>query len=93
MRANYGYMDGSGTYYVTIDTERCQGCEHQGCLGGCPKGIFEMVTDDWDDRVASVRQEFRKSLKYVCAECKPSGPRPELPCRAACGREGILHSW
>jgi len=93
MRANYGYMDGSGEYFITIDTDCCEHCNQHGCIVGCPKGIFEIITDDYEEQVAAVKEEFRKSLKYVCAECKPSEGWVELPCQIACGREGIFHSW
>jgi ferredoxin len=47
MRAHYGYADGSGEYYIIIDTDRCDGCG--ACASACPKDIFEIITDDYDD--------------------------------------------
>ena len=34
MKANYGYKDGSGEYYITIDTELCNSCSK--CVEVCP---------------------------------------------------------
>lgn len=94
MIANYGFEDGSGNYYITINTDRCAECEEHGCLTGCPKGIFAMEINDWDDEVALVKESERNKLKSICAECKPLSGRPEmLPCEAACTLRAIVHSW
>ncbi len=44
MRANYGYADGTGEFYLTIDTDKCNGCGD--CVEACPQGIFELSLDD-----------------------------------------------
>ena len=93
MKANYGYMDGSGQYFITIDTDKCIECADRGCLEGCPKGMFEIAVDDYDDEVAQIKAEFRKKLKYECAQCKPVSDRPILPCMEACKPGAVEHSW
>jgi len=93
MKANYGYMDGSGEYYITIDTDKCIDCSHHACVAGCPKEMFHIITDDYDDEVAAIKEDFRKKLKYDCADCKPVGERPPLPCQVACNYDAIEHSW
>ncbi len=94
MIANHGYKDGSGEYYISIDTDKCGICEDRGCLTGCPAGIFELEVDDWDDEVAAVKASERNKIKFTCAACKPSGNRPELLlCQAACPAQAIKHSW
>lgn len=93
MIAHYGYMDGSGSYFITLDTDRCLSCLDYGCVDACPQGIFEIIVDDYDDRVASVKAEFRHRLKYVCAPCKPSSGYESLPCIGACQPQAISHSW
>ena len=47
MRANYGYTDGSGEWYITIDTNKCDGC--RACAEACPEGCFAIEVDDYDD--------------------------------------------
>jgi Fe-S-cluster-containing hydrogenase component 2 len=93
MKANYGYMDGSGEYYITIDTDLCTQCDHHACVDACPVGLFEIITDDYDDEVASVKEEHRKKVKYDCGPCKPVTDRPALPCVVACTPGAIEHSW
>lgn len=93
MKANYGYMDGSGEFFVTIDTDHCLECSHHGCVSACPAHLFEIIVDDYDDEVAAIREEHRKKLKYDCGPCKPVTDRPPLPCVSACTAGAITHSW
>lgn len=89
--ANYGYTDGSGNWYVIVDTDKCDGCAK--CVEACPAKIFEVITDDYDDRVLAVKEEHRKNIKYLCAPCKPVSARRELPCVLSCPTRAITHSW
>lgn len=95
MIANFGYKDGSGEYFITIDTDKCNGCGD--CVPVCPAGVLEIRENDFDplseDKMAAVTEEHRKKIKYSCAPCKPSGYRPELPCVTACEPDAITHSW
>jgi ferredoxin len=96
MLANYGYSDGSGAYFITIDTEKCSGCGD--CVSACPASVFDVVDEDPNDPlneepVATVRDDKVKKIRYECAPCKPAGARPELPCVAACEPGAITHSW
>jgi ferredoxin len=108
MLANYGYKDGSGDYFITIDTDKCNGCGK--CEEACPQGVFEMGEDDADpfreEPVAKIGEEQRKKIRYTCAPCKKyltslSGVKTEesvkemekLPCVAACEPGAITHSW
>jgi len=96
MIANYGYKDGSGNYFITIDTDKCDGCGD--CAQACPQGVFEVVDEDpndplRDEPVAVVPEQQRKKIKYTCASCKPVGETPLLPCIAACNQSAISHSW
>ena len=92
MQAHYGYEDGSGRYYITVDTELCTGCTD--CLPACPAGVFEMIEEDpIDERmVAAVTDAHRKQIKYSCNPCKPSG-YTSLPCVEACEPNALIHSW
>lgn len=89
--ANYGYTDGSGEYYITVDTDKCNGCGE--CIKDCPLHMFEIISDDYDQEVAVVKEKNRKNVKYDCAPCKPTTNRPELPCIKACKPGAIRHSW
>ncbi|MHC4414334.1 MAG: ferredoxin [Planctomycetota bacterium] len=93
MRANYGYKDGSGEFFITIETDACVDCAQKPCVQACPAGVLEIIADDYDDRVAAVTEGARRKLKYVCAPCKPVRARPPLPCVEACPSETIEHSW
>jgi NAD-dependent dihydropyrimidine dehydrogenase PreA subunit len=95
MIANYGYKDGSGDFFIAIDTDKCDGCGD--CVPACPASVF-MVGEDPNDplsekQVARVTEEQRKKLKYACAPCKPDHDRPPLPCVRSCKPAAIAHSW
>jgi len=94
MIANYGFKDGSGDWYVTIDTDKCNGCDK--CSEVCPAKILEVGHDEIDifreEPVAFVKHEERKKVRYSCAPCKPGyGPEP-APCVGACVERAISHS-
>jgi len=93
VKANYGYMDGSGEFYITIDTDCCIDCPEHPCVAACPVGMFEIMIDDYDDEVAAIKEANRKKIKYDCGPCKPVTGRPPLPCVEACAPGGISHSW
>ena len=95
MIAHYGYKDGSGDFFITIDTDKCDGCGD--CIPACPNGVFivgEDLNDPMrDEPVAMVSEDQRKKLKYTCAPCKPDRNRPPLPCIQACKSLALSHSW
>jgi len=91
--ANYGYRDGSGEYYLTIDTDRCIECRGRWCVDACPQSLFIIEADDYDDEVATIVLTARKQLKEKCAGCKPSAGYETLPCTTACLPVAISHSW
>ena len=95
MIANYGYKDGSGEYFININTDKCDGCGK--CVDACTAGVLEVRENDFDpleeDLMAAVTEEHRKKIKYSCAPCKPSAGYSSLPCMEACIPEAIGHSW
>jgi NAD-dependent dihydropyrimidine dehydrogenase PreA subunit len=80
MRAHYGYKDGSGDFFIIIDTDKCNGCGK--CVQACPYQVLEIVSNDYDiegGNMASVREEQRKKIKYACAPCKPITGKRKMP--------------
>lgn len=96
MIANFGYKDGSGEYFISINTDLCDGCGD--CITACPSGIFEIRDEDPNDPfreipVATVKESERNKIKYACSSCKPLSDRPPLRCLVACKKGAIGHSW
>jgi len=95
MKANYGYKDGSGEFYITVDTDKCDGCG--ACVPVCPSAVFEVRENEFDpladDEMAAVTEDQRKKLAFSCSQCKSKGYQT-LPCITACGeKNAITHSW
>jgi len=97
MISNYGYEDGTGFYYITIDGGLCASCGEHSCVRACPQGVYALEVDDYDDLVAVVSEDARKRLRELCAPCKGrnggGGTERDLPCTLACPRGAIRHSW
>ncbi|MGD9079720.1 MAG: 4Fe-4S binding protein [Desulfobacterales bacterium] len=96
MLANYGYRDASGDFFITIDTDKCNGCGD--CVSVCPANTFVVMDEDpndplRDEPVAIIADEKKKNLKYECKPCKLVSDRPPLPCIKACSLGAISHSW
>ena len=91
MLANYGYEDGSGHYYIKIDTAKCAECEPKNCLSVCPEKLFVTELDDFDDEVVTIREDGRNTLQGSCASCKANG-KTEL-CIENCQEKAISFSW
>ena len=67
MLSNYGYEDGSGSYYITIDTDKCCECEDKPCLDACPHEILQMELDDYDEVDGMANSDIIKAAadKYL----------------------------
>ena len=94
MLAHYGYKDGSGDYFIIIDTDKCDGCGD--CVKVCPYNVLEIISNEFDIEggdMAVVKEEQRKKIKYSCAPCKPVSRERKLPCVIACKPKAINHSW
>jgi Fe-S-cluster-containing hydrogenase component 2 len=92
MITHYGYCDGSGEYYIVIDSGKCNGCGK--CVKLCPKTALEMTTImvDLEDKLAAgVTEEHRKRIKYTCSPCKPESGK--TPCMLACEQKAITCTW
>ena len=89
---HYGYSDGSGEYYITIDTDKCSGCGK--CVKTCPNSALqleEMFIDLEDKTVVSVVEEQRKKIKYTCSSCKPE--TNNAPCVLVCESKALNCTW
>jgi ferredoxin len=97
MISNYGYEDGSGFYYITIDGNICATCTLRACVAACPQGVYAIEMDDYDDFVAVVTEKARRRLREVCSSCKGQngggGSEHRLPCTTACAAGALRHSW
>jgi len=91
MIAHYGYADGSGEYYIIIDTDRCNGCEE--CVKVCPQGVLEVALDDYDKAVARVKEDVVKSIHFVCWGYHRRCASEESNCHAVCSQDAISHTW
>jgi len=81
---NYGYKDGSGDFFIVIDTDKCGDCKH-GCIIACPEKMLILGEDinDPDNEMIIVDPKMKKEIKYKCSPCA-------RPCVSACGgRSGI----
>jgi Fe-S-cluster-containing hydrogenase component 2 len=96
MIANFGYKDGSGEFFISIDTDQCNGCGD--CIPVCPANIFEVRNQDPNDPfreipVAAIKEPERRKIKYACSSCKSVSDQPTLPCVGVCKMKAIAHSW
>jgi len=94
MQALYGFQDGSGDWFISIDTDKCTGCG--ACVTVCPAQALEVGEDEYDPlsevHVARVRNAERKKIRYTCAPCRPGYGENPTPCVAACEPGAIAHS-
>jgi predicted CoA-substrate-specific enzyme activase len=89
MKIQYGYSDGTGEYFITIDSSRCDGCGE--CMLACPSAVFTMAKADGTQPKAKVRDEARKKLALVCPGFNSCAHR--VNCHSVCQRDAISHSW
>lgn len=91
MIIHYGYEDGSGRYYVSINAEKCDACN--ACIEKCPQKIITIDTvmiDIDDKRVAVVDESFRKKIRNTCGECHK---QKTIHCVQACSKGAVATTW
>ena len=92
MITHYGYCDGSGEYYIIIDSDKCSGCGK--CVQKCPQKALRVEAEfiDLEDKaVAAVTEEHCKKIKYTCASCNPENNL--TPCVLICEAGAIKCVW
>jgi Fe-S-cluster-containing hydrogenase component 2 len=92
MITHYGYIDGSGEYFIVIDSDKCSGCGK--CVEICPQKALLLRTEfiDLEDKmVAAVSEEHRKKIKYTCSSCKPE--TNNTLCVIGCESKAIKCNW
>ena len=94
MLAYYGFKDGSGDWFLSVDTDKCDGCGQ--CVEACPAHILEVANDEYDpfreEPVARVKEEERNKIRYDCAPCRPGYGEHPPPCVIACQPGAISQS-
>jgi ferredoxin len=91
LKIQYGYSDGTGDYFITIDTERCDGCGE--CVPACPAAIFEVARDESGQPKAKVKEGARKKLALLCPGFHSCSSTQEINCQRICPKDAISHTW
>lgn len=91
MICNYGYADASGNFYITVDTDKCNGCGD--CVKACPQNVLTVEEDDYGDEVVMVKEDIKSKLSYVCLGYESVCKNNESNCHSACPFGVITHTW
>jgi ferredoxin len=91
MKISYGYSDGTGEYYVTLDSSRCDGCAK--CVAACPQSVWEIGRNDQGQPKAQVKEALRKKLHLACPGYQTCSTQNTLNCHSACPNDAISHRW
>jgi len=97
MIANFGFKDGSGDWFIAIDTDKCNACGK--CVAVCPPRILEVGENEYDpladEQMAKVKMAERKKIRYSCAPCQPGYGEKASPCVLACepGAISLSDGW
>ena len=90
-KIQYGYSDGTGNYFITIDTELCDGCGE--CVKACPADIFIVDKDDDGQPKSKVKEEARKKLAFLCPGFQSCSRKNQANCHSVCQKDAVNHSW
>ncbi|MCL2691494.1 MAG: 4Fe-4S binding protein [Candidatus Bathyarchaeota archaeon] len=89
MISYHGYSDGSGEYFLSVDSDKCNGC--QKCINKCPQNILhiELMFIDLEDKpIAAVKKEQCNKIRYTCTQqCNPE--KNQTPCILCCPTNAI----
>ena len=90
-KKQYGYTDGTGDYYITIDSAKCSSCGE--CVTTCPADIFEMASEDGREPKAVVVDGVRKRLAILCPGHDACKKTNKENCLGACSQDAINLTW
>jgi predicted CoA-substrate-specific enzyme activase len=91
MKISYGYADGTGDYYLTVDTGKCDGCGK--CVEACPAAVLEVGRNDQGQPKAMVKEAVRKKLHLTCPGYKNCALSHPLNCHSACPNDALSQTW
>jgi NAD-dependent dihydropyrimidine dehydrogenase PreA subunit len=91
MKIHYGYTDGTGDYYITVDTNRCDGCGE--CVNVCPAGILILGKEDGLKPKVVLKEEARRKLAMLCPGFQSCSSKGEANCHSVCPKDAIEHTW
>jgi len=90
-RIAYGYSDGTGEYFITVDNSLCNGCGR--CVPACPGGVLVMAQDGNGDMKATVKETVRRRLAFACPGFQSCSRAHEANCHTVCPADAITHTW
>jgi predicted CoA-substrate-specific enzyme activase len=91
MKISYGYSDGTGEYYITVNTGKCDGCGK--CVETCFAGNLEVGKNDQGQSKARVKDSIRKKIHITCPGIKVCSFEHPVNCQSSCPRNAISHTW
>ncbi len=91
MKVQYGYDDATGSYYITLDSARCDGCGK--CVPVCPAGLWAVTGENGARQKAGIRDELRKKISYLCPGEEACRAKIGETCQGVCPKDAIRHSW
>jgi ferredoxin len=91
VKVHYGYSDGTGNYFITVDAGRCDGCGE--CVSVCPSLIFKVVQEDGAQPKVRVQESARKKLALLCPGYTSCRSTQESNCHSTCPKDAISHTW
>jgi ferredoxin len=88
---SYGYSGGTGEYYLTIDTGKCDGCGK--CIEPCQAAVLEVGRNDQGQPKTRVKEAVRKKLHLTCTGFNACSAAHPENCHTACPNNAISHTW
>ncbi|HXX59369.1 MAG TPA: BadF/BadG/BcrA/BcrD ATPase family protein, partial [Dehalococcoidales bacterium] len=89
-KVNYGYSDGSGSYFIAVDPALCDGCGK--CISACPASLYEVTGTD-GLKNAAVKPAVRRKISTLCPGAKQCRGQEGGNCKQVCPQQAIELSW